>query len=103
MRQIFLKNRVAKRIDKVLDIQSHLNDKDDPQVELHLLRSCFSVCKVHHLLRTVTSGLTESEFSRFDKGLRQSLELITRSFIPDSSWLHANYQFAQKDLVSEKH
>ena len=30
---IFFQNSVAKRIDKVLDIQSHLNDIDDPQVE----------------------------------------------------------------------
>ena len=89
MSDIFFQNTVAKRIDKVLDSQSHLNDIDDPQVELHLLRSCLSVCKVNHLLQTVTPGLTESEFSHFDRGLRQSLELITRSPIPDSSWLQA--------------
>ena len=86
---IFFQNTVTKQIDKVLDIQSHLNDIDNPQVELHLLRSCLSVCKVHHLLRTVTPGLADSEFSRFDRGLRQSLEVITHSSIPDSSWLQA--------------
>ena len=28
------------RVDYVLDAQSHLSDLDDPQVEIHLLRSC---------------------------------------------------------------
>ena len=84
---IFFQNMVAKRIDKVLDIQSHLNDIDD--IELHLLRSFLSVCKVNHLLRIVTPALTDSEFGRFGRGLRQSLELITRSSIPDFLRLQA--------------
>ena len=57
----FFQNMVTKQIDKVLDIQSHLNDIDNPQVELHLLCSCLSVCNVNHLLRTVMPGLTDSE------------------------------------------
>ena len=53
---------VAKQIDKAINIQSHLNNIDDPQVKLRLLRSCLSVCKVNHLLRTVAICLTDSEF-----------------------------------------
>ena len=46
----FLRPSTAKRVDKILESQSNLGDLDDPQVELHLLQSCWSVCKVNHIL-----------------------------------------------------
>ena len=45
----------GRKIDKVLSCQGHLTDLENPQVELHLFRSCMSLCKVNHLLRTVPS------------------------------------------------
>ena len=50
---------MAKRVEKVLSCQEHLDIKD-PQVELHLLRSCLGLCKINHILRTVLYHLIES-------------------------------------------
>ena len=41
------------KVKSILDMQSHLLDIDDPQVDLHLLRSRLSLCKLNYLLRTV--------------------------------------------------
>ena len=38
------------RVDKVLEAQGILPDLENSKVELHLLRSCLSVCKINHLL-----------------------------------------------------
>ena len=77
------------RVDYVLDAQSHLSDLDDPQVEIHLLRSCMSICKLNHLLRTTPPDKVAAQLLRFDEGLRHSLQTILRSSIPDTSWLQA--------------
>ena len=44
---------IAKRVDKVLQCQEKLLNLDDPQIQLLLLRSCLSSCKINNLLRTV--------------------------------------------------
>ena len=41
----FFDTFLAKRIDKVRCLQDLLPDLKDPQMELHLLRSCMGVCK----------------------------------------------------------
>ena len=48
----FINSTLAKVVDKVLNSQSHLQDLENPQVELHLL-SCLGFCKLNSLLRTV--------------------------------------------------
>ena len=57
----FFAEAVGRRITKVLAAQHHLTDLDNPQVALHLLRSCLSLCKVNHLLRTVPAPLAANE------------------------------------------
>ena len=79
---------MAKRVEKVLSCQGHLDIKD-PQVELHLLRSCLGLCKINHILRTVPSHRIHQELYKFDIGLRHSLEQISHSFISDCSWRQA--------------
>ena len=71
--------------------QSHLSNLNNPQVELQLLRSCLSICKINynHLLRTVPPDLLMDELTRFDLSLRHLLERITHSSIQDKSWLQA--------------
>ena len=54
------------QFDKIVAIQDKLVDLEDPQVELHLFRSCLSVCKVTHLLRCVPSSSLGSFPSHFD-------------------------------------
>ena len=39
----FIKAMVARRIEKVLEAQSHLSNLDHPQVELQLLRNKLSI------------------------------------------------------------
>ena len=57
------------QFDKIVAIQDKLVDLEDPQVELHLLRSCLSVCKVTYLLRCVPSSSLGSFPSHFDLSL----------------------------------
>ena len=77
---------VLNKVDKVLAMQDHLDDLEDPQVELHLLRSCLGLGKVMFLLRTLPPGSAPEAFKRFDAGLRRSLERITNSFLDDLAW-----------------
>ncbi len=85
----FVNNSLAKRVDRVLECQQLLSDLGNSQVELHLLRSCLSLCKINHLIRTVPSDVIESQLSRFDAGLQSSHESIIHSSIPDLSWKQA--------------
>ena len=52
----FVNNSLAKRVDRVLERQQLLSDLGNSQVELRLLRSCLSLCKINHLIRTVPSA-----------------------------------------------
>ena len=83
--QIFIKSFVATQVGRVLELQSHLGDLEDPQAELHLLRSCLSTGKIGHLLRTVPPGSADEHFRHFDEGLRSTLSQILRCTISDSA------------------
>ena len=85
----FFMSSTAKRIDKVLLCRNHLQDLQDPQVELHLLRTCLSICKINHLLRTVSHDKISLQLSRFDNGMHKCLERSSRSSLPDSAWSQA--------------
>ena len=74
---------------RVLECQQLLSNLGNSQVELHLLRSCLSLCKINHLIRTVPSDVIGSQLSRFDAGLRSSLESVIHSSVPDLSWKQA--------------
>ena len=64
---------VATHVDKTLELQSHLGDLEDPQVELHLLRSCLSTYKIGHLLQTIPLAAADEQLQRFDVDLRSTL------------------------------
>ena len=53
----FVDNSLAKRVDRDLECQQLLSDLGNSQVELHLLRSCLSLCKINHLISTVPSDV----------------------------------------------
>ena len=76
-------------MDETLELQSHLGDLEDPQVELHLLRSCLSTCKIGHLLRTIPLSVADEQLQHFNVGLRSTLSQILRCSIPDKSWLQS--------------
>ena len=79
-------------------MQSHLLDIDDPQVDLHLLRSCLSLCKLNYLLRTVPPDAILESCSLFDNGLCNSLESILHSSFNDASWLQATLPISMGGL-----
>ena len=56
----FFDNFFKSRIAKVRDAQDRLADLDNPQIALHLLRSCLSLSKISYLLRTVPPGSSDS-------------------------------------------
>ena len=89
----FIKSFVATQVGRILELQSCLGDLEDPQAELHLLRSCLSTGKISHLLRTVPPGSADEHFRHFDEGLRSTLSQILRCTISDSAWLQATLPF----------
>ena len=85
----FFDSFVATQVNKMLELQSYLGDLEDPQVDLHLLRSCLSTCKIGHLLRTIPLAVADEQLQCFDVGLRSILSQILRCSISDKSWLQA--------------
>ena len=75
--------------------QAHtlLADLEDPQVELHLLRSCLGVCKITHLLRCIPPDVVRPFLPRFDTLLHASLDCICRCGLSDSAWCQATLPF----------
>ena len=86
---VFFEDFVKSKVESILAMQSHPVDIDDPQVALHLLQSCLSLCKLNYLLRTVPPNAVAESCKLFDIGLRNSLETIIHSSLNDTSWLQA--------------
>lgn len=51
----FFEDFMKSKVESILAMQSHLVDFDDPQVALHLLWSCLSLCKLNKLLAQDTA------------------------------------------------
>jgi len=83
----------SSQMDKIFNIQDKLALLEDPQVELHLLRSCLSVCKVTHILRCVPASSLGSFPSRFDFRLRECLSRILCCSVCDGAWWQATLPF----------
>ena len=81
----FNESFLAVQFDKIVAIQDKLVDLEDPQVELHLLRSCLSLCKVTHLLCCVPSSSLGSFPSCFNLRLREYLNRILCCGFSDNS------------------
>ena len=75
--------------------QAHtlLGDLEDPQVELHSLRSCLGVCKITHLLHCVPPDVVQPFLPRFDALLHASLDHICRRGLSDSAWCQVTLPF----------
>ena len=79
----FFSSCFKKRVNQVAEAHSHLPDLENPEVELQLLRSCLSICKINYLLHSVRPGIANGPLSTFDEGLRRTLGRITRSSVSD--------------------
>ena len=80
---------VGKAVNKVASLQDCLEGLGNPQVELHLLQSCLGVCKLNHLLRTISPNCAISQLEVFNYNLRSALGCICKSSISDLAWLQA--------------
>ena len=58
-------------------------------MELHLLGSCLGVCKLNHLLWTVSPDSILPQLRLFDSNLRRSLSCICNTSISDQAWHQA--------------
>ena len=76
-------------IEKVFALQERLQDLGNPQVELHLLRSCLGVCKVNYLLHTIPPATIMSQLQLFDRYLRDALSRICNASISAHAWCQA--------------
>ena len=76
-------------IERVSVLQGSLWDLDNPQVELHLLRSCLGVCKLNHLLRMISPDSILPQLWLFDSNLCHSLSCICNSSVSDQAWHQA--------------
>ena len=85
----YFESFVHKKVTNVHYMQIHLADLDNPQVALHLLRSCLGQCKIAHLLRTLPPGSASESFLLFDSNLRSSLESILCSSLDSTAWHQA--------------
>ena len=77
------------RLSISASLQDRLGGLGNPQVELHLLRSCLGVCKLNYLLRTISPNCVISQLECFDYNLRSALGRICKFSISDLSWLQA--------------
>ena len=92
----FFDSFLSTKLDKTSSIQEKLAELGDPLVELYLLRSCFSVCKISHFTLCVFSlGCFPS---LFDSNLCNCLSRIMCCSISDSAWFQATLPFCMGGL-----
>ena len=84
----YISSYVADIIWKVKQLQSSILELNDPQVELHLLRSFLEIGKVNHILhvRTVQADLIAKELDDFDNQLRSILSGILHETVSENAW-----------------
>ena len=89
----FISNTVPSTVKNIQSVQEDILLLQDPQVELHLFRSCLSVCKVNHLLRCVPPKLLINEMETFDANTRFTFSELLGGSIPDFAWRQASLPF----------
>lgn len=65
----FCSNIVRGRVDKTLQLMNNIQELQDPQSELLLLRSCAGVSRLYFALRTTCPEALQVAGSRFDDHL----------------------------------
>ena len=78
------------RISKVRQSLLRLGDLQDSQMEAALLRSCLSLPKIAHLLRTCPLPLIEEALMGFDDALRDALSALAGCPLTDWAWRKAS-------------
>ena len=76
-------NSIKKTVAKIPLLQ-------DANLELFLLKSCYSLPKLSYLLRSVDATKHPDILENFDFGIRHTLEEILGSSLTDDQWLQAS-------------
>ena len=78
------------RVEKLKASLMALQDMDDSQLEVTLLRSCLALPKVAFILRACPPSHILHAATEFDTTIRQTLEAIVGGPVSDWSWLKAS-------------
>ena len=76
-------------VEKVSLLQECLQSLENPQVEPHLLHTCPGVCKINHLLCTISPDTIMPQLQLFGGYLRDSLSQICNASISDNAGCQA--------------
>ena len=86
----FCEDIFSKRVSKIADTLSKLEDLEDSQMETALLRSCLALPKVAYLLRTCPPALFQQSLGSFDHIMRDALSDLAGGPLSDWSWAKAS-------------
>ena len=81
---------MASRILKIRSVLNCLPSLEDPQIELHLLRSCFSFPKLCYSLRTCPSSKLQASLKEFDLLVNEALISIVGQTLSAAEFQQAN-------------
>ena len=88
-------NSIRDRNSKLL---ARIAEIGDPQVALHLLRSCASFCKYVYLARTTPPEYVSDVFTRCDADFRDCLSRFAALQLPDHAWSQAQLSLSMGGL-----
>ena len=81
---------LSKRIEKASICLEKLEELDDPQISLGIIKSCLGTPKLTYSLRTLAPRDDYNKtLSVFDEGLRDALSFIAGSPVTDNAWWQA--------------
>ncbi|XP_026391877.1 uncharacterized protein LOC113287356 isoform X2 [Papaver somniferum] len=72
----FCSNMVLSRVDKAVQLMGNIQELEDPQSELLLLRNCTGVARMYFTLRTTSPKAIQSAAVMFDKHLMDYLRRL---------------------------
>jgi hypothetical protein len=78
------------RIQKVKGPLNKLGDLEDSQMEAALLRSCLSLLKVAHLLRTCPPDVIQGALEKFDELMREAVSDLAGCSLSNWAWLKSS-------------
>jgi len=78
------------KVEKVQVSLERIRDLQDSQMEAALLRSCLSLPKLAHLLRTCPPTVILGALEKFDEIMREAVADLAGCPVPNWSWLKAS-------------
>ena len=85
----FVEGKLEDLVDKVMRVMNLLSDLSDPHTEFVILRSCISLPKVMHALRSCDTTPHTAVLQRFDRLLRTAASRIMGPPLTDTQWEQA--------------